>query len=253
LGVVNKGGNAMIRRRNARTVAGAAGALALGLSLTLIAPTRASAEPVTPKEADSDQVQAYQSVDGYWRRHWAEFFTGRYTTPNVVGLYDSRLNPMPCDGSLWTSNNAWYCKSTDSVGFDLRYMEQVFDLGDSFIYLVVAHEWGHAIQARLNPDIQSPKLELQADCLAGAALYGAGADGTLRWDPGDLDELTTSLRTVADKYPWTRVGDHGSPAQRISAFLTGAGGPLKCLPELPPHLRPQPPDPGIPPPPSGGY
>jgi predicted metalloprotease len=224
------GGNAMVRRRAARAIAAAVSVICLGVSLALVSPTRAAAEPVTPREANSDQLQAYQSVDGYWRTHWAEFFTGRYTTPHVVGIYDSRMNPMPCDGRFWTSNNAWYCKSTDSLGFDLQYMEQVFDLGDSFIYLVVAHEWGHAVQARLAPQLQARQLELQADCFAGAALYGAGRDGTLLWDDGDLDELTSSLTRVADKYPWTDVGDHGNPSQRISAFLEGAGGPQKCLP-----------------------
>jgi predicted metalloprotease len=109
-------------------------------------------------------------------------------------------------------------------------MAQVYALGDSFIYLVVAHEWGHAIQARLAPNLRSRQLELQADCFAGAALYGAARDGTLYWDDGDLDEITTSLTRVADKYPWTNVGDHGSPTQRINAFLRGAGGPQKCLP-----------------------
>jgi hypothetical protein len=44
---------------------------------------------------------------------------------------------------------------------------------DTRLYLVVAHEWGHAIQARLNPDIQAVRRELQADCLAGAAIFGA--------------------------------------------------------------------------------
>jgi predicted metalloprotease len=217
----------MIRRRAAHAIAALAGVLVLVLSPM---PTRATADPITPKEANSDQLQAYQSVDNYWRTHWREFFTGMYTTPNVVGLYNSRQNPMPCDGSLWTSNNAWYCGSTDSLGFDLRYMEQVFALGDSFIYLVVAHEWGHAVQARLAPNLRARQLELQADCFAGAALYGAARDGTLRWDDGDLDEITTSLTRVADEYPWTNVGDHGSPSQRINAFLTGAGGPQNCLP-----------------------
>ena len=119
------------------------------VSLSSVSPTRANADPITPREANADQLQAYQSVDNYWRTHWQEFFTGRYTTPNVIGIYDSRRNPIPCDGRFWTSNNAWYCNSTDSLGFDLQYMEQVFELGDSFIYLVVAHEWGHAVQARL--------------------------------------------------------------------------------------------------------
>jgi predicted metalloprotease len=220
------------------------------LGLSLAAPS--SAAPITAAEADADQVLAYQATDGYWARHWAESFRGTYAPPRVTGLYDSRVAPIPCGGVDWTSNNAWYCNVTDSVGFDLKFMEQVYSLGDSFIYLVVAHEWGHAIQARLAPDLQVLARELQADCLAGAALFGAARDGAIRWEAGDMQELTASLTSVADAFPWTNVGNHGSAAQRIASFNQGADGPLSCFPDLPPHLKPQPADPGLPPPPPPG-
>lgn len=241
-----------ITRKIAVAVAVAFAAVTVGLSLTVVSPTPAGADPVTPQEADADQNLAYRSVDGYWSRHWSDNFTGRYAPPINVGLYDSRQAPVPCAGGLWTSNNAWYCGATDSVGFDLKFMERVYELGDSFIFFVVAHEWGHAIQSRLVPDIQAVRRELQADCLAGAALFGAARDGTVQFEDGEARELINSLNSVADEYPWTMTGDHGNADERIANFRTGFNGPMACLPELPPHLQQQRPDPGIPPPPPPG-
>lgn len=208
---------------------GIVGAAVLAAGLTMVGSAGTARADVTPQEADADQQAAYAVVDGYWRRHWTDFFAGQYAPPRVVGLYDSRIRPVPCDGSLWTSNNAWYCASTGSLGFDLTFMEHVYDWGDSFIYLVVAHEWGHAIQARLGPGTRAVAHELQADCLAGAALFGATADGTLRWDDGDPEELLYALEALGDAYPCTRPGDHGSAEQRIAQFRSGADGPLACL------------------------
>jgi predicted metalloprotease len=108
-------------------------------------------------------------------------------------------------------------------------MDRVFQLGNTFLYLVVAHEWGHAIQARLASNLVSQAKELQADCLAGAVLYGAAADGRLKWENGDTQELARDLTNVADQYPWTKSSDHGNPQQRIDKFSAGRGGPKACL------------------------
>jgi hypothetical protein len=65
--------------------------------------------------------------------------------------------------------------------------------GDFTVALVLAHEWGHAIQERFgfddsaNPTIVS---ELQADCLAGAwtGYVASGESDILVLEPGDLEE-----------------------------------------------------------------
>ena len=38
-------------------------------------------------------------------------------------------------------------------------------IGDTWIYLVIAHEWAHAIQNRLDLGLVANGRELQADCL----------------------------------------------------------------------------------------
>ena len=70
----------------------------------------------------------------------------------------------------------------------------------------------------------SATTELQADCLAGAALQGAAADGLISVEPGDSEEIAKTLAAVADDYPWTKESDHGNAEQRTSAFNTGVSG-----------------------------
>jgi uncharacterized protein len=95
----------------------------------------------------------------------------------------------------------------------------------------LAHEWVHAIVDQLDQSSQAQAAELQADCLAGAALYGAVADGTLLLQPGDEAEITNGLTGLADQTSWTSSDDHGDPFQRITAFNAGrTGGVPACMP-----------------------
>ena len=87
-------------------------------------------------------------------------------------------------------DNAYYCGWGDFIAYDEGLLDRSDELGDAFLYLVVSHEWGHAIQARLDPSLVAPRMELQADCLAGAALYGAAEDGSLEFDSDDQEELS---------------------------------------------------------------
>ena len=101
-------------------------------------------------------------------------------------------------------------------------------IGDAWVYLIIAHEWGHAIQARLERDRVSVQAELQADCLAGASLFGAARAGLVTLEPGDTEELAQTLAAVADDYPWTDESDHGNARERTSAFSAGANGGVKA-------------------------
>jgi predicted metalloprotease len=64
-------------------------------------------------------------------------------------------------------------------------------------------------------------VELQADCLAGAALNGAAQEGLVRIEPGDDEEIARTLGSVADDYPWTDQRSHGDAQQRIGSFRLG--------------------------------
>lgn len=187
-------------------------------------------------EYQQDITGAPQVIDDYWRTHWSEFFTGTYTSPRVYGGYDGNdLSSAPtCAGQPATPNNAFYCVPEDYIAWDENLMRAGYTQGDAWVYLVIAHEWGHAIQNRLRMGHVALASELQADCLAGAALYGAAADGTLRFEEGDVKELSNGLVVIGDDSEWTDPQDHGDPIERITAFGKGRdGGVRACIPDAP--------------------
>lgn len=184
------------------------------------------------EEFQEDMDSAQTITDTFWTDHFSDYFTGTYTTPTVVGLYDGYADDAPtCGGSALGPENAFYCIPEDYVAWDVTLMVSGFASGDTWVYLVIAHEWGHAIQARIDPSLVSDAGELQADCFAGAAIFGAAADGNLNIEEGDLAEITTALSVLADTTEWTSSGDHGDPFERIAAFDAGKnGGPTACFP-----------------------
>jgi uncharacterized protein len=173
---------------------------------------------------------AVSAVDGFWRRHFPELFHAPYRSPTVLGGYRGTNGPS-CAGQPPVAFNAFYCAPRDFLAWDENLMTVGYQrVGDGWVYLIVAHEWGHAIQARLNRYLVSVATELQADCLAGASLAGAQRDGQIRLRPGDDRELGATLTALADAYPWTRQRDHGDAQQRVTAFNLGAGqGVPACL------------------------
>lgn len=184
-----------------------------------------------------DDYKAALNVTGnYWAKHWSKYFQGEYVAPELVetasfpelpGMYYHKHDEILCNGDpLPRQPNAFHCGGDQHyLAFDVEFMLQALELGDSFVYMIVAHEWGHAVAHHFNKDQQSVASELTADCLAGATLYGAIADGTLILEEGDVKEITNGLTDVADELPWGDVGDHGDPStgsRRLMPARTGA-------------------------------
>ncbi|HWM59889.1 MAG TPA: neutral zinc metallopeptidase [Pseudonocardia sp.] len=181
----------------------------------------------TDQRSDDERV-AVGVVDRYWQRHFPELTGRRYDSPQVAGPYTGTSGPR-CGGQASVPGNAFYCPSGDFLAWDEDLMRAGYDrIGDAWVYLIIAHEWGHAIQARLRRGQVSVAAELQADCLAGASLLGAVADGELRLEPGDEEEIARTLAVVADDFPWTDQSSHGNAAQRTAAFEAGANNGLRA-------------------------
>lgn len=172
-----------------------------------------------------DEQTAVNAVDEFWRRRFTQQFGQPYQSPHVAGPYIGTNGP-PCGGEpASVPFNAVYCRPGDFVAWDDDLMAAGYSqIGDAWVYLIIAHEWGHAIQARLRSDRVSVAAELQADCLAGAALQGAADEGLIQLEPGDSEEIARTLAAVADDYPWTNESDHGNAEQRTSAYNTGVEG-----------------------------
>jgi uncharacterized protein len=171
-----------------------------------------------------DENTAVQATDTFWRNHFSELFGRAYRSPRVEGAYVGTNGPR-CAGQPPVPFNAFYCPAGDFLAWDENLMAAGYSqIGDAWVYLIIAHEWGHAIQARLDRALVSVAAELQADCLAGASLQGAAQDGLVRIEAGDSEELQKTLIAVADDFPWTDESDHGNAQQRISAFNAGVNG-----------------------------
>jgi len=182
-----------------------------------------------PETRAGDEAQAVETVNTFWERWFAEQGR-RYVPPTVEGGYVGTRGPS-CAGQPSVPGNAYYCPSGNFLAWDENLMRAGYSqIGDAWVWLVIAHEWAHAIQAQLPDRYLAQAVELQADCLAGAALQGASDAGLVRIEPGDDEEISQTLQAVADDYPWTDESSHGDARQRTSAFRSGvSGGVDTCL------------------------
>lgn len=150
----------------------------------------------------------------------------------------------PADTYADNANNAFYCVLDDFVRYDngtlfpdlySQYGNNVFALG-----AVMAHEWGHAIQARfLTFDeftgAATILKEQQADCFTGAwvAYVDNAKSRNLQLDPGDLDIGVAALLELRDQVGSSAAeqGAHGSGFDRVGAFQYGySEGAEGCAP-----------------------
>ena len=213
-----------------RTTVGLAVVTAVTAFVAACGSTSTSPQPTGPVEQtdrramDVDEQAAVTAIDSFWRSHFADLFGRPYTSPRVAGGYVGADGPA-CGGEPSVPYNAFYCPEGDFLAWDENLMAAGYSqIGDAWVYLIIAHEWAHAIQKRLDRGQVSVAGELQADCLAGASLAGAARDGLIKIEPGDADEIARTLAAVSDDYPWTDESDHGNAQQRTAAFNSGAAG-----------------------------
>jgi predicted metalloprotease len=134
--------------------------------------------------------------------------------------------------------NAFYCGADDTIQWDAEgLMAPLFQqFGDFTVALVLAHEWGHAIQNRYGFDnLNQPTIvsELQADCFAGAWTGRVANDESdmLRLEPGDLEEAMAGFLLIGDGLGSAPSGPdaHGGSFDRLSAFFDGFNdGVARC-------------------------
>jgi predicted metalloprotease len=91
----------------------------------------------------------------------------------------------------------------------------------------MGHEWGHHVQHLLGVfdiDTRSVEVENQADCLMGifASAYAKSSDWVSRADLKDAIEDTRESGDDPDTPVAKRT--HGTPEQRVAAFLQGYHG-----------------------------
>ena len=141
--------------------------------------TPAGDQPIRTRTADFDYdeytatlEQVFSSLEEYWSTALPESFGVEFTPPSRYVYYRPEEGPGPrCGQEQAPAKNAFYCPAGDFIAWDesglvIPYYVQQGDFAAAF---VLAHEFGHAMQARLPQRERLTVLsELQADCFAGA-------------------------------------------------------------------------------------
>jgi predicted metalloprotease len=179
--------------------------------------------------------QVIGSLEAYWSKALPAELGAQYSDPARYAYYRPGQDAGPrCGNEQAPPKNAFYCPAGDFIAWDepglmIPYYVQAGDFAAAF---VLAHEFGHAMQARLPRKEERGVLnELQADCFAGAWAGDMQRQGLL--DQGDLDEATLAVFSARD-VPGTSFTDpaaHGTGFERTRAFSDGyEGGPGTCYP-----------------------
>ncbi|WP_245764929.1 neutral zinc metallopeptidase [Nonomuraea jiangxiensis] len=201
-------------------------ALILALTLLLVA----SCGLVRPPSMDSqggdtfeDDVRGARTLtEAFWQQQFAQ--SGRTYRPVSDFIAYSGDSGPSCGNQPAVPNNAFYCPLGHFIAYDQTWMDSLWnEMGDGSVYLIIPHEFGHAIQAQLQTDFQlNIQMELQADCYAGGTLSALVSSGALGAEPGDEGELFASLEAAGDPTDdWLNPAAHGTAEQRQQFFVKG--------------------------------
>lgn len=179
-------------------------------------------------------------LETYWQQNHGGL-AGTFEPVATKYSYDSTdlRNRQICGIDTYGFVNALYCPAADTLAWDrgvlLPSAQHYF--GDVAIIGIVAHEYGHAVQAMAGLTTQSTPLlvsEQQADCFAGMYLRWTAAGRSARFrlsTTAGLNNILAGLFSLRD--PVWGPGDermaetgHGTALDRITAlqmgFITGA-------------------------------
>lgn len=181
-------------------------------------------------EIDKLAGNAIADIERFWTEQMPDVFGERYQ--KVKGFYSVDPNgsrPAPCtDDPSDIRGNAFYCPAQDIVAWDRKglFPELRKRFGDFLVAMVLAHEWGHAIQKRTKlPSNRTIVVEAQADCYAGSWTAYALKGGAPHFEIERpvLDSALSGYLLFRDPLGGG-VDDrqaHGSGFDRISAFQDG--------------------------------
>jgi predicted metalloprotease len=192
---------------------------------------------------------ALSDLNAFWKQAYPTYFSGPFRPLQGgyfsvdAGNVDPRMYPrtgIGCPRAPTSPDsvegNAYYDPSCDSIAYDRALLQELSqDYGRFLVAVVMAHEFGHAMQGRFGfaRSGRSIQDETQADCFAGAwsrwVADGKAAHVALRTP--ELDDVVRGFLLLRDQ-----VGSdpndtqaHGSYFDRVSAFYEGFdGGVASC-------------------------
>jgi predicted metalloprotease len=222
-----------------RRVAGCVGLVAAVVVAAIAAPTGAGASTrrALPSASDPGYKQtiriAVSDIQDFWDDEFRAVYGARYVPipRNRVIAGRPGVRIPSCQGQRLSyrdvEDNAFYCFRDNFIAYDDAglFRDLHDDVGAFAIGLVLAHEWGHAIQDRAG-ELNRPTIhmELQADCFAGAWTADVARDpDDVPYAAGDLEVALAALIRFRDA-PGSSPDDssaHGSAFDRVSAFQEG--------------------------------
>jgi predicted metalloprotease len=197
------------------------------------------------RDYDGFLVAAFKDIEAFWATNFPELY-GRDFQPlkgGIFAAYPQRTTPIPgCQSPETTytdvEGNAFYCSDGDFIVYDDDELlpQLVKSLGQSAVGVVLAHEFGHAIQARAGElNEQTILKEQQADCFAGAwaAHLSRGESDGLTFGDKEIKQGLIAMIQVRDPLNGNAndPNAHGTGFDRVGAFQDGfTGGVARCKP-----------------------
>lgn len=195
---------------------------------------------------DGFLTAAFGDIQGFWNDAFPEAYGSEFEplSGGIFAAYPSRTDDIPGCGTAASSSyddvaslGAFYCIEGDFMAYDDDSLlpSLVNDLGKEAVAVVLAHEFGHAVQARSGEWDQPGVLkEQQADCFAGAwsAHVASGGSDLITFDDTDVRSGLVAMINVRDPIESAGLTDpdaHGTGFDRVGAFQDGfEGGVLRC-------------------------
>ena len=187
-------------------------------------------------EMDELGRQAISDIEEFWEATYDASFDGSFESVKELISWDANGfdDTEFCGDNTYGIVNAGYCLDDHTIGWDRGELLPALhrDHGDMGVVMVLAHEYGHAIQYQSGmADNDTPTLvaEQQADCLAGTYMRWVAEDNSPRFALSTGEGLNNVLAAVigfrdpllnADD-PEVGVDEHGSAFERVSAFQFG--------------------------------
>jgi uncharacterized protein len=209
-------------------------------------------------DADCRNLLYINSVQTYWKTALPENFGKPYQVVKT-NYFNGAVNTA-C-GQADSGVGPFYCPADSMVYIDLTFYNELSSRfgakGEFAAPYVIAHEYGHHVQnllgtnAKVQPGDTGPtsgsvRLELQADCYAGAWAFHATETKDKEGDAvlftsitqADIDEAIEAAEAIGDDTIQKKSGGgvnpdnytHGTSAQRKKWFLQGynTGDPRQC-------------------------
>ncbi|MFV0435061.1 MAG: neutral zinc metallopeptidase [Leucobacter sp.] len=210
----------------------------------------------TGADANEDAECRMAATSDSLDRYWASEVDG-YRSPGDVVLFEGQTQ-SPC-GTASGSTGPFYCPSDEAIYLDVAFFDTLSgeygaSEGSLAQMYVLAHEWGHHISNLIGTLKQadrgsgassgSVRLELQADCFAGAWVQNASTvtddQGVPFLEPITREQIADAMSAAAavgDDHIMESAGvevnserfTHGTSEQRQRWFQRGyQQGPAAC-------------------------